>query len=118
MSMHQLEVKSPFEKFAIPHQFQPRLSLYGAFVAITGALARILLGSLIGALWGVRIWLAYASNHSLIWRVLAIFGLAAGLVASIGALMWAIGKATMKLDPCATSLSAPPVTSITVKPRL
>jgi hypothetical protein len=111
-----LDAKSPFEKFAVPHQFQPSLSLYGAFVAITGALARILLGSLIAALWGVQIWLAYASNHSLIWRSVAIFGLAAGLAASLGALMWAIGKATMKL--CATSSLALPVTSITVKPPL
>src|ERR1700733_10239038 len=114
--MRELEVKSPFEKFAVPHQFQPRLSLYGAFVAITGALARILLGSLIGALWGVQIWLAVASNHSIVWKSLAVFGLAAGLAASLGALMWAIGKATMKL--CATSSLALPVTSITVKPRL
>ncbi len=104
------EVLLPFEKFALPHQFQPRLSLRGAMVRITASLVRIFLGSLIGALWGVRIWLAYASAHSLAWKSFIILVLTAGLAGSLTALMWAIGKATMKLDPCATSSSAPPVT--------
>jgi hypothetical protein len=107
--MRQFEARSPFEKFAVPHQFQPRLTIYGAFIAITGALARIFLGSLIGALWGVQIWLAAVSKHSMIWKSFAILLLTAGLAASLGALMWAVGKATMKLDPCVTSSSAPPV---------
>ena len=107
--MRHLAVPSPLEKFAVPHQFTPRLSVYGAVVAVAGAMARILLGSLIGALWGVRIWLAAASLHSTVWKSLIIFLLTAGLAASLTALMWAIEKATMKLDPCATSSSAPPV---------
>jgi len=107
--MRELDIPSPLEKFAVPHQFQPRLSLYGAFIAVTGALARILLGSFIGALWGVEIWLAIASNHSMLWKCFAVFALTSGLAASLAALMWAIGKATMKLHPCATSSSAPPV---------
>jgi hypothetical protein len=96
--MRDIDVHSPLEKFAVPHQFQPRLSWFGAFVAVGGSLARIFLGSLIGALWGVQIWIAFASEHSMIWKSFAVFGLAAGLAASIGALMWGIGKATMKLD--------------------
>jgi len=107
--MREFDAPSPLEKFAVPHQFQPRLSLYGAFVAVMGALTRILLGSLTGALWGVQIWLAIASNHSTIWKSLAVFGLTAGLAGSLAALMWAIGKATMKLNLCATSSSVPPV---------
>jgi hypothetical protein len=107
LGMRDIDVPSPLENFAVPHQFQPRMGIYGAIVAVFGALARILFGSLIAALWGVQIWLAAASDHSVIWKSLAIFGLAAGLAASLGALMWAIGKATMKL--CATSSSAPPV---------
>ena len=107
--MREIHISSPLERFAVPHQFQPRLSFYGAVVAILGALARILLGSLVGALWGVQIWLAFASTHSAAWKGFAIFGLAAGLAVSIAALMWAIGKVTMKLDPCATSSSVPPV---------
>lgn len=107
--MREIPTSSPLEKFAVPHQFQPRLSFYGALVAIAGALVRIFLGSLIGALWGVQIWLAFASTHSTAWKGFTIFGLALGLAVSIAALMWAVEKATMKLDPCATSSSAPPV---------
>jgi ABC-type Fe3+ transport system permease subunit len=107
--MQEVNVHSPLEQFALPHQFTPRLSLFGACVAIAGAMARILIGSLIGALWGVRIWLAVASNHSIVWKSLVVSLLAAGLAASLTALMWAVQKATMKLDPCATSSSAPPV---------
>ena len=107
--MQDLEVHSPLQQFALPHQFTPRLSIYSACVAIAGAMARILLGSLIGAVWGVRIWLAAASAHSTVWKSLIIFLLTAGLAASLAALMWAVRKATMKLDPCATSSSVPPV---------
>jgi hypothetical protein len=110
IGMGDIHTTSPLHKFALPHQFQPRLSFFGAVVAIAAALARILLGSLIGALWGVQIWLAFASTHSAAWKVFAIFGMAAGLAVSLAALMWAVGKATMKLDPCAISSSAPPVT--------
>jgi len=107
--MQHLDAQSPLEKFAVPHQFTPRMSLYGAFIAVTGAMARILFGSLIGALWGVGIWTAGASPHSMIWKSMVILGLAAGLAASLALLMWAVGKATMKLQPCATSSLAPPV---------
>jgi|ERR1700722_10336750 hypothetical protein len=106
--MRDIEAPSPLEQFAVPHQFTPRLSLYGALIAVTGAMARILLGSLIAALWGVQIWIAAASTHSMVWKTFSIFGLSAGLALSLAALMWAIEKATMKLHPCVTSSSAPP----------
>jgi hypothetical protein len=109
IDVRDLDIHSPLEKFALPHQFTPRLSLYGAVIGVAGAMTRILVGSLIGALWGVRIWLAAASAHSMVWKSLVILGFAAGLAASLTALMWAVRKATMKLDPCGTSSSAPPV---------
>jgi hypothetical protein len=96
--MRDVEAKSPLEQFAVPHQFQPRLSLFGATVAITAALTRIFLGSLIGALWGVCIWLAAASSHSIFWKGPVILTLAAGLAASIFALMWAIAKGVVLLE--------------------
>jgi hypothetical protein len=107
--MQEIDVHSPLERFALPHQFTPRLSLYGAFIAVTGALARIFLGSLTGALWGIAIWLSSVSTHSVFWKSFVIAGLVAGLALSLTALMWAIEKATMKLAPCVTSSSAPPV---------
>jgi hypothetical protein len=107
--MRDIKAHSPLEQFALPHQFTPRLSLYGGFVAVMGAMTRILLGSLIGALWGVTIWRAVESGYSIVLKSFMIFGLAAGLAVSLAALMWAVEKATMKLHPCATSSSAPPV---------
>jgi hypothetical protein len=107
--MQDLDVPSPLAQFALPHQFTPRLSVYGACVAVAGAMTRILFGSLIGAMWGVQIWLAAASAHSIAWKSLSIILLTAGLAASLTALMWVVRKATMKLDPCVTSSSAPPV---------
>jgi hypothetical protein len=88
--MRDLNAPSLLERFAVPHQFQPRMSAYGAFVAVAGALARILLGSLIGALWGVGIWLAAVSAHSIAWKGLAIFGLVAGLAVSLALLLLAV----------------------------
>jgi hypothetical protein len=107
--MQEMKARSPLEQFAVPHQFTPRLSLYGGLVAVIGAMMRILFGSLISALWGVTIWRTAESAYSTVLKSLIIFGLAAGLAVSLAALMWAVEKATMKLDPCATSSLAPPV---------
>jgi hypothetical protein len=87
--------KSPLQQFEIPYQFQPRLSLYGALLAVTGALTQIFLGCMIGALWGVRIWLAVVSAHSTAWKSFAIFGLAVGMAASLAILIWSV-RAVMR----------------------
>ena len=88
--MRDTEVRSPFERFQIPHQFQPDLTVFGAVLAVTAALTQILLGCLIAALWGVRIWLAAASAHSMIWKSLAIFGLVSGMAVSLAALVYGV----------------------------
>jgi ABC-type Fe3+ transport system permease subunit len=88
--MPDTEVRSPLERFAIPHQFPPQLSLYGALLAVTAALAQILLGCLIAALWGVRIWIAAASAHSTFWKSFAISGLFGGLAVSLAVLFYIV----------------------------
>ena len=107
--MQDLDVHGPLGQFALPHQFTPRLSLFGACIAIAAALTRIFVGSLIGALWGVAIWSMAASKQWIAVKSLVILLLVVGLAASLTALMWAVRKVTMKLDPCVTSSSAPPV---------
>jgi len=114
--MRETNATSPLHQFAVPHQFQPELSLYGALVEVAAAMARIFAVCALGALWGVCIWSAWASTHSIAWKILAISVYVLALASSLTALLWAIGKATMKLQPCGTSSSAPPVTSITAKP--
>jgi hypothetical protein len=41
------------QRFAIPHDFPPNLSLPEALIRVAAAMARILLGSLLFAVWGV-----------------------------------------------------------------
>jgi hypothetical protein len=88
--MQDVEARSPLQQFEIPYQFQPRLSLYGALLAVTSALTQIFFGCMIGALWGIRIWLAVVSEHSTIWKSFAIFGLAVGMAASLTILILSV----------------------------
>jgi hypothetical protein len=84
------ELRSPFARFAVPHQFQPELTLFGAVLAIAAALTQILLGCLIAALWGVRIWLTAVSDHSKVWKSFAIFGLAGLMAGSLVLLVYVV----------------------------
>jgi hypothetical protein len=88
--MRDTEIRSPFERFQIPHQFQPQMTVYGAMLAVAGALTQILLGCFIAALWGARIWLTAVSSHSMFWKGLAIFGSVAGMAASLALLVYAV----------------------------
>jgi len=89
----------PFEKFAVPHAFQPRLSVYGAFVSVSAALARIFLLSLTGALWGVGIWMAADSSHSMVWKSASIGTLAMGMAMTLAAELWAVQAMVNRLTP-------------------
>ena len=96
--MRDTEIRSPLERFAIPHQFQPQLTVYGAVLAVAAALTQILLGCLIAALWGIRIWLTAASTHSMAWKGFAIFGLVGGMAASLTLLVYAVQTAIGRLS--------------------
>lgn len=96
--MIDLDAPTPLEKFAVPHQFQPQMTLRAAFLAVMSALAQILAGCLIGALWGVRIWIAVASTHSTPWKVFAVFGLVSGLALSMGLMLWSVRAVAARLS--------------------
>ncbi len=66
-------------------------------MAVGAALTQIVGGSVIGALWGIRIWLTAVSNHSDIWKGLAILALAVGMLISLGALIWIVRAVTGRL---------------------
>jgi hypothetical protein len=81
------------ERFAIPYSFAPNLSLAEACASLAFALARIFLGSLLFAFWGVGTALLYHAIGSQFWRIavlppaLLVFLLGmAGLMAAISAL--------------------------------
>jgi len=96
--MSDTPIRSPFERFQIPHQFAPRMTVYGAVLAVTAALTQILFGCLIAALWGVRIWLAAASAHSTVWKSFAIFGFVGGMAVSLAALVYGVQMAVGRLS--------------------
>ena len=95
--MHDADVRPPLERLAVPYQFQPRLTFFGALLAVMAALMQIVFGSLIAALWGVRIWLAAVSLHSVMWKSLAILALSLGMIVSLGALVLAVRALEVRL---------------------
>jgi hypothetical protein len=57
------------ERFAIPYTFKPQLSFSEALVATAGALLRILLGSLLFAIWGTYSLVAWTTIRDPFLRV-------------------------------------------------
>jgi hypothetical protein len=64
--------RSPFERFAIPHMFQPKLTPSQAFGAALRAFLRIILGSLLFGVWGAYAMLMWTSIHNPYLRVAAM----------------------------------------------
>jgi len=87
------------QRFAIPHDFPPNLSLPEALIRVTAAMARILLGSLLFAVWGVwsaRAWDAIP-GHFL--RAAAILPLAFLFLVPFVALMAGISAMVKAVTP-------------------
>jgi hypothetical protein len=97
--MHEPPVQPPLARFAVPYQFQPRLTFLGALLAVVAALMQIMLGCLIAALWGVRIWMAAVSQHGMPWKIFVIAALASGLAVSLGLLFWGINTVMRRVAP-------------------
>jgi hypothetical protein len=95
--MIDLRSQSLLDRFAVPHQFQPRMTLLGAFVSVVGALVQIFAGSLIAAVWGVWIWLAAVAPHSILWKTSSIAALALGMASSLGLLIWSVQTSIERL---------------------
>jgi hypothetical protein len=82
--------RSVGERFAIPHTFNPTLTFPGALVATASWVARIILGSLLFAVWGVGSLMAWSSIHNHFWRAMALPPLILLFLVSFAALMIAI----------------------------
>jgi hypothetical protein len=63
------EDRSKHERFAIPFTFKPQLSFAEALVSTAGALLRVLLGSLLFAVWGTYSLVAWAEIRNPFWRI-------------------------------------------------
>jgi hypothetical protein len=87
------------QRFAIPHDFPPNLTLPEALIRVAGALARILLGSTLFAFWGLfsaRAWNAIASPF---WHAAAILPLALLFLLPLTGLMLAISAMVRAVSP-------------------
>jgi hypothetical protein len=63
------EARPEHERLAIPFTFKPQLSFSEALVATAGALLRILLGSLLFAIWGTYSLVAWGAIRNPFWRI-------------------------------------------------
>jgi hypothetical protein len=69
--------RSTYERFAIPYTFKPRLSVAEAAIAAGGALLRILLGSILFAVWGTYTFLALSAIKNIFLQGFALLALVA-----------------------------------------
>jgi hypothetical protein len=92
--------RSPFERFAVPFMFQPRLTPAQALMAALRALLRIFLGSLLFGVWGAYALLMWTSIHNPFLRIAAMIPMIALFVALLCGLLIAT---TLVLRPRARS---------------
>ncbi len=92
------EHRSLAERFAIPHVFRPNLTPMQALVSVAGALARILLGSVLFAFWGTGAALAWSALPNLFLRILVLVPLVVLFLVAITALMLGISAVVRKVS--------------------
>ncbi len=78
---------APFERLAVPHTFQPRLTWGGAAIAVIMGIVRMVLASLLFAVWGTCIWMVWAAIHNWILRSVIVVPLVAGFCVTLLLLM-------------------------------
>lgn len=89
--------RSALEHFAVPHMFQPKLSVAGAAAAVLAALARMFLGSLLFAVWGTYTYLAWQAIRPPVGRAALAVASLAGFLAAFAVLMIAINISLKKI---------------------
>jgi hypothetical protein len=87
-----LKRRSIAEIFAVPHSFNPNLTLVEALVAVAIAFSRIFLGSLLFAVCGVGGWLTYAAIGNPWLRGLALLPIVLLFLATLALLMIGISS--------------------------
>jgi hypothetical protein len=90
--------RSVGERFAIPYAFKPELGFSEALIGIGGAFLRILLGSLLFAIWGTSSLMAWAAIGSCFWRITALVLLFLLFLLSMAVLMLAISTLAQALS--------------------
>jgi hypothetical protein len=98
-SLHHTGRRSIGARFGIPHDFPPDLSLPQALIGVSGALARIFLGSLWFAVWGVYSIRAWGAIQSSFWRAAIVIPLALLFVLPFTVLMVGISAVVKAISP-------------------
>jgi hypothetical protein len=88
--------RSSYERFAIPYTFKPQLSLAEAAISAVGAFLRILLGSILFAVWGTYSFYAWNSIRNVFLRCSVLLALLLLFAVSLTALMLAISVLVRK----------------------
>jgi hypothetical protein len=79
--------RSVYERVSLPYTFKPRLSLPEAMVAVFGALARIVLGCLLFAVWGSYTYFFWSTIPNYLWRLAVLLPLFAAFLLSLTVLL-------------------------------
>jgi hypothetical protein len=91
--------RSIADRFAVPHNFPPDLTVPEAMIRVAGALTRIFLGSLLFAVWGVGAAVTLRDIPNLFLRIAAFIPLLGIFVAALTMLMLAITALVHKISP-------------------
>jgi hypothetical protein len=90
---------SSYQRLAIPHTFKPQLSLAEAAISAAGAFLRILLGSILFAVWGTYSFYAWSTIRNLFLRGSVVLGLFLLFAVSFAFLMLLISALVRKCLP-------------------
>ncbi len=88
--------RSSYERFAIPYNFKPQLSVVEAAISAAGAFLRIFFGSILFAIWGGYTLFAWSSIRNVILRGGALLALLLLFAAALGTLLLAISALVRK----------------------
>jgi hypothetical protein len=91
--------RSSYQRLAIPHTFQPQLSLLEAAISAAGAFLRILFGSILFAVWGTYTFYAWSTIRNLFLRGSAMLGLFLLFAVSFAFLLLLISALVRKCLP-------------------
>jgi hypothetical protein len=88
-----------YERLAIPHSFRPQLSLAEAAISAAGAFLRILVGSILFAVWGTYTFYSWSTIRNLFLRGTAVLLLFLLFAISFTFFMLAISALVRKCLP-------------------
>lgn len=91
--------RSEYDRLAIPFSFKPQLSLAEATISAGGAFLRIILGSLLFAIWGTCTYLAWSAIRNIFLRAIVLLAMLSLFAFSLALLMLGISALVRRVYP-------------------